>query len=475
MLKTIRGRMIVMQTLMILIVIVGLFVIFSIFADNYYYNRKIRSIEKAYKELKKTDIASLDKDNHLISNYEYERLTFIICNSTFERVYVTKLEKKPVDAQIQIKNDIVKRLNVFSPKYEKADNENRISGWGIINQNDEDYYVYIYENKETTRIFFSYYRIFFIILSVLVLLMAIILSIYVSRKLTRPIVEIERAASMAINSGYTLPVKQKSGFKETDSLANSINDMLNQIGLQMTNLEDELVKKGEVEKERRIFINNISHELKTPLAVMSSQIEMLRFITDEDKKNKYIESMEEEVLRMTDMINDMIVMYAAKSDEKEFSMEKADIVELVSNTANQYENLINKNGFMLLQEYDNNCMATVNIRYISQAVGNFITNAIKHCTLDGAITLRVLNEGEFVRIEVENDGENIPDKYEERIWESFFSRDENITLNGQKSSGIGLAIVKSVMEVHSGAYGFENKDGSVVFWMKFPKEQSEYV
>ena len=139
MLKTIRGRIIVLQTLIIIAVIVGLFVVFSTFADNYYYSRKLQTIDRAYQDLDKANIESLDKDNSVISNYENEKLTFIICNSSFQRVYVTKLEKKPIDAQAQIKNDIVKNMGNYSYTYRKDSDKNRIYGYGIINQYGEDF------------------------------------------------------------------------------------------------------------------------------------------------------------------------------------------------------------------------------------------------------------------------------------------------------------------------------------------------
>ena len=84
----------------------------------------------------------------------------------------------------------------------------------------------------------------------------ILISLYIASRLTRPIRKIEQAASKAVSSGYELDVETKQEFREVDSLANSINNMLNQIRLQMTDLEDELVRKNQTENERRIFINN---------------------------------------------------------------------------------------------------------------------------------------------------------------------------------------------------------------------------
>lgn len=432
-------------------------------------------ISEAFSQLKKTDILSLDKDNKIISEYEDERLTFIICNSNFERVYVTKMEKKPIDAQTRIANDIVANLRSFSYKYKSKETDKRIAGYGKKLQDDEDYYIYIYENKEATSIFFSYYRWFFFIVGAFILLAGVLISLFIASRLTRPIRKIEQAASKAVSSGYSLNVETKQDFKEVDSLANSINNMLTQIRTQMMDLQDELSAQTKAEEERRVFINNVSHELKTPIAVISSQLEMMKMVDDEDKRKEYRKSIEEEISKMTDMINDMIVMYATKSNEKEFSIEKADIVELVCNTLGNYEDIFAEKEIEIDQEYDENCYAMVNVRYISQAISNYFSNAIKHCPKGGKVSIRVKNDIASIRVEVENNGQPVPDEVKDKIWEMFYSEFANNKENRTKSSGIGLSIVKSVMEVHNGDYGFTNLKDGVVFWIDIPKNMNEYT
>ncbi len=463
------------MTLTILVLTVTIFSVFALFADDYYYSKKKSLIHEAFNQLKKADILTLDKDNKIVSQYEDERLTFIICNSSFERVYVTKMEKKPIDAQTRIAVDIVANLRSFSYKYKSKETPKRIAGYGMKLQDDEDYYIYIYENKEATEIFFTYYRWFFFVVGAFVLVAGILISLYISRRITRPIVKIEKAASKAVSSGYSLNVETKQEFREVDSLANSINNMLEQIRKQMTDLQDELSTQTQAEEERRVFINNVSHELKTPLAVISSQIEMINMIDDEEKRKEYIKSITEEAEKMTDMINDMIVMYATKSNEKDFSLEKTDMADLVCDTLGGYEGIINEKNLELVQEYDEDCYAIVNKRYVSQAISNYISNAIKHCKDEGTITVRVRNDIEQIRVEVENDGEHIPDDVKDKIWEMFYSKDIRPREHKLKSSGIGLSIVKSVMEVHNGDYGFDNIEGGVVFWLEIPKNVNEYA
>ena len=127
------------------------------------------------------------------------------------------------------------------------------------------------------------------------------------------------------------------------------------------------------------------------------------------------------------------------------------------------------------QDYDEDCIARVNTRYISQAVSNYISNAIKHCKTPGKIVVRVKNSSDSIRIEVGNNGDPVPDKYKDKIWDMFYSKDDKNKRNKMKSSGIGLSIVKSVMEVHNGDYGFDNVDDGVVFWMDIPKNINEYT
>ena len=466
--------MVILMTLTILVLTVAIFSVFALFADDYYYSRKKSEISEAFNQLQKTDILSLNKNNKTISQYEDERLTFIICNSSFERVYVTKMEKKPIDAQTRIAYDIVANLRKFSYKYKTIDNDKRIAGYGKILQDDEDYYIYIYENKEVTEIFFTYYRWFYFVVGIFILVAGILISLYIASRLSRPIRKIDEAASRAITSGYELDVETKQEFKEVDSLANSINNMLAQIRTQMTDLQDELTTQTQAEEARRVFINNVSHELKTPIAVISSQLEMMKMVDDEDKRKEYRKSIEEEITKMTDMINDMIVMYATTSNEKEFSIEKADVVELVCDTLGNYEDIFAEREIELNQEYDDDCYAMVNVRYISQAVSNYFSNAIKHCPRGGKVTIRVKNDANSIRVEVENNGKPVPDEVKDKIWEMFYSEFAKDKEHRTKSSGIGLSIVKSVMEVHNGDYGFTNLDDGVVFWIDIPKDMNEY-
>ncbi|MBQ2643015.1 MAG: HAMP domain-containing histidine kinase [Eubacterium sp.] len=473
--RTLRSRMVIIMTTLLFVFIAGLFIIFAAFADNFYYWQKLRIIDEAYKVLQKTDITTLKSDNSPIADYEQRGLTFVICDDTFERVYVTNLNKKPVDAQEAIKINILDNFSKYSEKYTTTNNDSRIAGYGIISGSDVEqtnYYVCIYEMKTTANIMLLYFRYFFIIAGLITIVVGILVTIYISGRITKPIKEIQRSAKEAVKSGFNITIDEKQDYRETSSLAKSMNTMLEQIRMQMADIQDELEKEKHQEQERRVFINNVSHELKTPLAIISSQVEMLRILDDEEKRDEYRSSIIEETEKMSEMINDMIVMYSAQSGNEELKLEETDISEMIKSMCEKYEDLFSRNGIVLIEELDEKAIAKVNVRFIRQAVGNYITNAIKHSVDGGTVTIRVLDSEHAVRVEVQNEGENVPEEDLDKIWDMFYSGDAGSALNGQGSTGIGLAIVKSVMEVHQGSYGVENlPERGVIFWIEIPKER----
>lgn len=468
MFKTIRSRMIVLQTIMIVLIVCSLFVFFINFADNYYFIQKEKLIDKAYKKLEHIDISHLVEDSSLLNTYEEQNLKFVICDSYFYRIYVTGKKNKPVDAQDLITSKIVKKIDKFTNEYRKENRAEQISGYGIVDQNDEHYYVFIYENKLIPQMQFSYFKIFYLIIGGIMILAGIIVSFYTANKISKPIRNLEREARNAVNSGYSIRLDKDHKLNEINSLAESINFMLSEIRNQMLNLQTEIEEKTDLENQRRQFVNNVSHEMKTPLAIMSSQIEMLQYIEDDKKRQKYCSSLMEEILNMSTMINDMIVMYSAKGENGGLVMQDKDISEIVMEVCNRYENIFAKKGIILLIDAEQNCVARVNERYINQAIDNYISNAIKNSLENGQIKIEVKKTDRGVNVSVENRGEHLEEEEKTKIWDMFYSGHHADGTQMQKSSGIGLCIVKDVMEIHGGTYGCENTKDGVRFWIEIP-------
>ena len=240
--------------------------------------------------------------------------------------------------------------------------------------------------------------------------------------------------------------------------------MLGKIRNQVKELETEIQRKTKVEEQRRQFVNNVSHEIKTPLAIISSQVEILDFIDDDIKIKDYHKSIIDETTKISDMVNDMMLIYTAQNENETMPMEETDITDMMKQCCLEHEMLVKNNNLMLDVKIEEGLTAMANSRYLSQAVGNYITNSIKYSDEADNINIRAFRKGEQIRIEVENHGGQIPDGLENKIWDMFYSGGGD--LNGQTGSGIGLSIVKSIVTLHDGKYGYENCEDGIVFFIE---------
>lgn len=472
MLKTIKSRMVIMQGLLILIIMGIMVMLFSAFAEDYYFNRKMNVIEKSFKTLSKQNVKKITKKKKSIISYEEQKLRFIICDEKFEPIYATANRNSVVSVQTRIKNNIIKKKELYPVnEIETINAKNKIAGRGIISQKGHDYYVYIYEYKTNMKIHFSYYNLFFAIIGILTAIVGIVVSIITSNRICKPIKQIEKDTQEAIQNNYSIDINEKQEFAELSELAESINKMMAKIREQIHSLEKEIQMKTNSENLRRQFVNNVSHEMKTPLAIISNQVEMLELLQDENKKREYCQSIMEETENMSEMINDMIMVYSIQSDEENLKVRDANVIELVEFTCRDYDILLEANNIIIHEEYPEECIAQVNEKFFTQAVRNYLTNAIKHCNNNGNIYVRVFSDEEYIRVEVENEGSHIEENQGSNLWDMFYQGNDGYTLNGQKGSGLGLYLVKSIVELHHGKYGYQNTDIGVKFYLEIPKKQ----
>lgn len=465
---TIRKRMIFMQVVLLVVIMGTICGAFALYADAYYYNRKLSAMDRYFEQLKTVDMSNISNADDVIIRIEEQRYRVIISDENFNCVYISSTVTSPERQQAKINNKIAKRADKFNTVLKKRNGNGKISGFGYIEQNGHKYYVYIYERKLNTKIHFSYYKLFFGIICAAALIVGVIVSWIISNKIGKPIKGLEQATENAVENGFEVNVDEVQEFNELEGLAKSINIMLTRIRQQMKELEDELAHKSMVEERRKTFVNNVSHELKTPLAIISSQVEMLQLIDNDVKRKEYCSSIMDEIRRMADLINDMMSVYSTQNDEAVVEIKNIDLGQIAENICLKHKDLFANETITLYEHYEDECFAMADERYIEQALGNYITNAIKHSNENGNVYVRVMRRENCVRIEVENEGDNIPEEMKDKIWDMFFRGDSTANLQGQKGSGLGLYIVKSIVMLHNGTYGFDNLENGVVFWMEIP-------
>jgi signal transduction histidine kinase len=209
------------------------------------------------------------------------------------------------------------------------------------------------------------------------------------------------------------------------------------------------------------FVSNVSHELKTPLALIRLFAETLELgrVKSTEKAQEYYRIINNESRRLTQLINNILDFSKIEAGRKEYEFEETDVAEVVEEVIRSYEYQIVNAGFELATDIGHDLpAASIDRDAISQAVLNLINNAVKYSDEDKKIAVRVRARDRFVAIEVTDTGIGIPRSEHEKIFEKFYRVSTGLVHN-TKGSGLGLALVKHIVEAHKGQISVESLPG----------------
>ena len=309
-----------------------------------------------------------------------------------------------------------------------------------------------------------------------ILIAAVIVS-YVTRKFTDPILELNNIAKRMANLDFSHKYRITDTDDEINNLGKSINAMSDKLEktikqLRNTNieLEKDIEEKSKIDEMRKSFISDVSHELKTPIALIQGYSEGLleNVNTDEESRKFYAEVILDETNKMDKLVKQLLELMKLEYGKREFNDTKFDIVEVE-------KEVIRKSKVMLEEKQVNvelDDKSEINVFaddfYIEQVITNYITNAIKNVKeVDGKKIIRIENkvniEKNTVRVKVFNTGDNIAEENINRIWNRFYKVDEARNRNNG-GTGIGLSVVKAIMNNYGKSYGVVNKENGVEFY-----------
>ncbi len=311
-----------------------------------------------------------------------------------------------------------------------------------------------------------------------ILISAVIVS-YVSRRFTDPILELNDIAKRMSNLDFSQKYRITDVGDEINNLGKSINAMSTTLEktikqLRKTNLELEkdIEEKSKIDEMRKSFISDVSHELKTPIALIQGYSEGLleNVNTDEESRKFYAEVILDETNKMDKLVKQLLQLMKLEYGKREFNDAKFDIVELEKEVVRKSKVMLEEKGITVEFETPEEVNVIADDFYIEQVVSNYLTNAIKNVKeIDNKKIIKIQNvvdvENSKVRVKVFNTGDNIPEEHMAKIWNRFYKIDEsrNRTDGG---TGIGLSFVKAVMNNYQNNYGVINKDDGVEFYFE---------
>ena len=327
---------------------------------------------------------------------------------------------------------------------------------------------------------------FLLLIGGITILAAGIFFFFISKKFTEPILELNGIAKKMAKLDFSQKYRITDTEDEINTLGKSINSMSDKLEatikqLRNTNieLEKDIEEKSRIDEMRKQFISDVSHELKTPIALIQGYSEGLleNVTTDEESRRFYAEVILDETNKMDRLVKQLLELMKLEYGKREFQNEKFNIVELVSEVIRKSKVMLEENQITVEIDSDEQVNVNADEFYIEQVVTNYFTNAVKHVLeVDGKklikITIQPDIERNKVRISVFNTGENIQEEDLNRIWNRFYKVDSSRNREAG-GSGIGLALVKAIMNNYQNDYGVVNKEDGVEFYFDLDLEMEK--
>lgn len=297
-----------------------------------------------------------------------------------------------------------------------------------------------------------------------------------TRRISKPILEIadisEKVSEMDFETRYT-----GNNQTEIGHLGNNINkmsDALENSILELKNANESLQKDNElktkIDENRKEFISNVSHELKTPIALVQGYAEGLKEgINEPEERDYYCDVIIDEASKMNSMVKKLLTLIQLESGANVLSLESFDISALVRNYIQSAEILTRQNNITVSLNAPAECFVFADEFKIEEAFMNFFSNAINHCESETEKRIDVFIEKaeNEIKVLVHNTCSGIPEESIPHLWDKFYKVDKART-RSYGGSGVGLSIVKAIIEAHNGGYGVYNTNNGVCFWFSLP-------
>lgn len=316
-----------------------------------------------------------------------------------------------------------------------------------------------------------------IIIGLLALVLAFLLTEFIARRLTQPIVELTNISKKMSELDFDVKYRTRDSRTEIDILGEHMNTMSSSLENALDELQEankELKKDIEIkeknEEMRKEFLSNVSHELKTPIALIQGYAEGLSegMADDPESRAYYCEVIVDESQKMNKMVQQLLSLNELEYGVNSVEVTEFNISELIRSLVNASKILIENAGIKLSFEMGEDVIVNSDEYLVEVVFSNFLSNAIHYCKNENVIKVSQVEKDDTVLISVYNSGDTILEEDIERLWDKFYKIDKARTRE-YGGSGVGLSIVKAAVESINGKYGVYNLDNGVTFWFEIYK------
>ncbi len=314
---------------------------------------------------------------------------------------------------------------------------------------------------------------FLVIIGCFMILICTVLIWYFSKRLTDPILELaalsERMADLDFEARYTSGGKNEIGNlgANFNRMSAKLESTISELKSANNSLMKDIEQKEKLEQMRNDFLGNVSHELKTPIALIQGYAEGLKEGISDDPESRefYCDVIMDEASKMNQMVKNLLALNQLEFGDEEIEFERFDLTAVVRGILQSMEILAQQDDIRVIFRQQEPVYVWADEFKVEQVVRNYVSNAFHHAGLERVIEVKIKIQDEKARITVFNTGTPIPEEDVAHIWDKFYKVDKAHTRE-YGGNGIGLSIVKAIMESFHQKYGVNNYDNGVEFWFE---------
>lgn len=491
-LSSVKVKLFLTLSTTVLLIILFLIIVNNFALEKFYLYKKQNTLKSVYESLNdyyKTPGQDNDLQTELEKLSIKNNFDILIKDNNGINLYTTNKNFSTVIGSI---NDILDKVqggkelesnDNFTIKKQR-DSKNGLSYMMLSGKLENGYFLYIRIPLNSIQDSVSISNNFLLMMAGFTILIASIMVTIVSRKFTEPILELNNIAKKMSNLDFSQKYKVTNARDEINNLGRSINTMsdklertIKQLRSSNIELERDIEEKSKIDEMRKTFISDVSHELKTPIALIQGYSEGLleNVNNDEESRKFYAEVILDETNKMDKLVKQLLELMKLEYGKREFNNKEFNIVELEKEVIRKTNVMIEEKQAEIKFDENEDIRVFADDFYIEQVLTNYLTNAIKNVKeMYGEKYIKISNEinkeENKVCIKVFNTGEQISEENLNRIWNRFYKADES-RHREDGGTGIGLAFVKAIMSNYDNKYGVKNLENGVEFYFELDMRQ----
>ena len=458
----------------------------SLFLEKFYLRKKTESLKKVYNTMNDTSdtryYSSLADDEKFKQYCDENNLSMIVVEDVTSRIlfaYAKNSERLYSEIQFGVLDDFVRGKREI---LEATDNYIVEKKTDDVKAMDSVYMVGVLDNgngflittpaqslKDSaliSNVFYLYIGLFTIFISSVVIW-------FISRHITRPLQQLSELSKEMANLNFDAKYTSTSE-DEIGVLGNNLNRMsgelektISELRTANNELQKDIEKKEQIDEMRKEFLSNVSHELKTPIALIQGYAEGLQECINDDQESRefYCDVIIDEAAKMNNMVKKLLSLNQLEFGNDTVNMERFDLTELVKGVVQSAQLLASQKEAEIRFLQEEPISVWGDEFKIEEVVTNYVSNALNHVDFEKKIEIKAVKRGDVVRLSVFNTGARIPEEDLDKIWIKFYKVDKARTRE-YGGSGIGLSIVKAIMDSMNQKCGVINYENGVEFWFE---------